>query len=143
MKRRVGTARSKPREELEERLARMEMLLELSSIEIAAINSPVGEQQVESSHSTKSAEVQNTRNDGHLRSLVTNNAFGLLDGTDPTGHSLSDASSVHSQPTREKPYLTQSLHSTQHTPPDAAQTSSQHVECADLLGSEVCMFVCV
>lgn len=148
MKRRVGTTRGKPSKALEERLARMEMLLELSNSGNDSVRSAVSPQQLESSSFTKAAEMHNTESQSLFPASMTNDAIGLLDGTDiARTDSPSDRPSSHSQMTQKTSYtllplppstLTQPQHSTHHMSPQDVQTSSLHIECADLLGTEVC-----
>lgn len=148
MKRRVGSKRDKPRKALEERLARMEFLLQLSNSENAATSSANREQRPEFSTSAQSAEMQNPESQSPFSSAMLNDSGEIMDGistaeVDP----LKDHPSFHSQMTQETshtlpplpaPTLTRPQHLTHHTLPEGVQDSSPHVECADLLGTEVC-----
>lgn len=148
MKRRVGTTRRKPSKVLEERLERMEMLLELSNSGNASVRSALGPQQLESSSFTKAAEMRNTESQSLFPASMTNDAVGLLDETDiARTDSSGDHPSSHSQMTQETSHtllrmppstLTQPQHSSHHMSPQDVRTSSPHIECADLLGTEVC-----
>lgn len=148
MKRRVGTQRDKPRKELEERLARMELLLELSNSgkvsnsERTAIDSVNREKQ--SQLSTNTTEMH----DPESQSVFPCDDGGMMTGIDQieinppkdqlSPNSQETAPSVSHSLAPLPVSLTQPQNQGQNFSPQEGQGPSQHVECADLLGSEVC-----
>ncbi|TGO62275.1 hypothetical protein BOTNAR_0116g00120 [Botryotinia narcissicola] len=139
--------RDKPRRDLEERLARMESLLELfkreslPSSEQDAISLINREQQ---SQFSNSAEATRLGNSGSMPYEPVVNADQDDDMEVEPPESIPTLRSLTIQETTQKSASTSSLAQSQtpnyHTSPQTIQNFSphvEHVECADLLGSEV------
>lgn len=147
MKRRVGSKRDKPRKDLEERLARMESLLELSKRE----SLPCSEQDAMSlvhreqqSQFSNPAEATRLGNSGAMLHEPVVNIDQDDDMELEPPESIPTLRSLAAQETTQKSASTSSLAQSQihnyHTSPPTIQNFSphvEHVECADLLGSEV------
>ncbi|PQE06909.1 Fungal specific transcription factor domain-containing protein [Rutstroemia sp. NJR-2017a BBW] len=151
VKRRVGSKCNKPRKDLEDRLARMESLLELSnsgrlsSSEQDLTNSLHNEQQAQLPSSAEATETGHLDDQSFFPLAMPNDAAELADRTDNIGiESPESDPNFRSQTTQETSQifastssLTQSQIFAHHTSPQGIQGSLPHVECADLLGSEV------
>jgi hypothetical protein len=130
----------------------MESLLELSnsgrlsSSEQALINSLHNEQQAQLSSSAEATEMGHLNGQSFFPSAMPNDAAELADRIDNTGIELPESDpNFRSQTTQETSRtfpstssLTQSQIFAHHTSPQGIQGSLPQVECADLLGSEVC-----
>ncbi|TGO36848.1 hypothetical protein BHYA_0113g00210 [Botrytis hyacinthi] len=141
VKRRVGSKRDKPRKDLEERLARMESLLELSKRE----SLPSSEQDAISLvHREQQSQFSNSAEDTRLGNSGAISHEPMINADQDDDMELEPPESIPTQETTQKSASTSSLAQPQilnyHTSPQTVQNFSPHVEyveCADLLGSEV------